>query len=715
MNRTHTEQIAAELKIATGQVQATASLLEDGATVPFIARYRKEMTGGLDESIITTIRARLEQLQDLDKRRASILKSLETQGELTDILKTKIVATDALAELEDIYLPYRPKRRTRASIAREKGLEPLARRIFAQTDIDPLTEAATFVNPQKGVSEPADALHGARDIIAEWVNEEAEARAALRQRFTQQGRIRSKVIKGKELDGVKYRDYYDWEEPISTAPSHRILAIRRAANEGFLTYHIRPQEEAAIATLQRRFVRGNNAAAQQVRLAVEDSYKRLLAPSMETEIKAESKTRADEEAISIFADNLRHLLLAPPLGQKPVLALDPGLRTGCKIVCLDAQGQLMCSETIFPLQPHKRVAQSADTLKMLVEKYGIEAIAVGNGTGGREALTFCKSVDFGREVSVVMVNESGASVYSASEVAREEFPDADVTVRGAVSIGRRLVDALAELVKIEPRSIGVGQYQHDVDQKALKQSLDDAVVSCVNAVGVEVNTARKQLLRYVSGLSDRLAENIVAYRNSKEAFRSRKDLMNVPGMGPKTLQQAAGFLRIRGAENPLDASAVHPESYPVVEAMANNLHCSVSSLMQESNLRRRIQLERYVTDSVGMPTLMDIMEELAKPGRDPREPFELFTFTEGVNEIADLKVGMKLPGVVTNVTAFGAFVDIGVHRDGLVHISQLADRFVRQPRDVVKVHQQVTVTVIGLEPERNRIALSMRENPNEQR
>ena len=715
MNEQHIVKIATDLGLQEKQVRAAAQLLDDDATVPFIARYRKEVTGGLDEVNIIAIRDQLEYLRTFDKRREAILKSLEEQGKLTDELEAKVLGAESLAILEDIYLPYRPKRRTRGMMAKEKGLEPLAEKIFKQEDMDVASEAATFVDPEKGVNDVDDALAGARDIIAEWINEDGDARAELRDLFARKAVIRSKVLKDKEEEGLKYKDYYEWEESAVKAPSHRILAIRRGTDEGFLNFHVLPDEEAAIVMLERRFVLNDGAAAEQVRLAVTDSYKRLLSSSMETEIRLECKKRADEEAIKVFAENLRNLLLASPLGQKAVLAIDPGYRTGCKVVCLDPQGKLLQNDTIFPVQPHNRTKEATDTLKALVDRFHVDAIAIGNGTGGRETETFCKNIDFGRQVAVMMVNESGASVYSASAVAREEFPDFDVTVRGAVSIGRRLMDPLAELVKIDPKSIGVGQYQHDVDQKDLKRSLDDTVSSCVNAVGVEVNTASKELLRYVSGLSDRLAGNIVLNRNENGAFQSRHALMKVSGMGPKTFEQAAGFLRVGGAENPLDASAVHPESYAVVEEMAHELNCTVADLMNDPGLRDRIDLKKYVSDTVGMPTLTDIMGELAKPGRDPREPFELFTFTEGINTMSDLEVGMKLPGVVTNVTAFGAFVDIGVHQDGLVHVSELADRFVRNPHDVVKVNQKVTVSIIDVDPKRNRISLSMREKPFEPR
>ena len=715
MNVHHITKIADELELRENKVRATVELLDDDATVPFIARYRKEMTGELDEVNIIEIRDLLELLRTLDKRRETILKSLGEQGKLTDELEAKVVAAETLAVLEDIYLPYRPKRRTRGMIAKEKGLEPLALEVFEQTDRDPAEAAASFIDPEKGVETHEDALAGARDIIAEWINEDGDARAELRELFTAKAMIRSKVVKEQEESGIKYRDYYEWEERAATAPSHRVLAIRRGADEGYLTFHVLPDEEDGIGLLSRRFVKNDTPAGEQVRLAVRDSYKRLLSSSMETEIRLDCKKRADEEAITVFAENMRELLLASPLGQKAVLAIDPGFRTGCKVVCLDRQGKLLGNETIYPIEPHNKTKESAEIVKRLIEKYRIEAIAVGNGTGGRETEAFCKGLDFGSPVPVIMVNESGASVYSASGVAREEFPDYDITVRGAVSIGRRLVDPLSELVKIDPKSIGVGQYQHDVDQKALRTSLDDVVMSCVNAVGVEINTASKELLKYVSGLSERLAGNSIVYRNKNGAFRSRRELLKVTGMGPKTFVQAAGFLRISDGENPLDASAVHPESYPVVETMARDLGCTVSDLMKDDELRKQVKLEKYVSESVGIPTLTDIMDELAKPGRDPRQQFELFSFTDGINKISDLEVGMTLPGVVTNVTAFGAFVDIGVHQDGLVHVSEMADRFVKNPHDVLKVNQKVTVAVIDVDEKRNRIALSMRERPFEPR
>jgi uncharacterized protein len=716
MNEIHIERIATELHLAPKQVKAVALLLEEDATIPFIARYRKEATDSLDEVAITAIRDRLEQLAELDSRREAIFRSLEERGLLTDELKEKLTAAETMAVLEDLYLPFRPKRRTRATVAREKGLEPLAQRLFAQDGIDPvnqdpLGEAAAFVSEEKEVHSAEDALAGARDIIAEWISEDAGARARIRDFFLEKARFRSKVIPEKEKEGIKYRDYYEWEEPVNAAPSHRILAMRRGEKEGFLTLRVLPPEEEAIVLLEAFFIKGNSPASEQVKQALEDSYERLLLPSMETEIRTFTKKRADEEAIRVFAENLRQLLLAPPLGQKSVLAIDPGFRTGCKVVCLDRQGKLLHTDTIFPHQSEKEAKRAAESVADLCERYQVEAIAVGNGTAGRETETFLKGTNLPGRIPVIMVNESGASVYSASEVAREEFPDHDVTVRGAVSIGRRLTDPLAELVKIDPKSIGVGQYQHDVDQPALKRSLDDVVMSCVNAVGVEVNTASKQILTYVSGLGPQLAKGIVAYRNEHGPFGSREGLKKVPRLGPKAFEQSAGFLRIRGAENPLDASAVHPESYPIVETMAQDLGCSVDDLMRNEGIRKQIDLSRYLTETVGLPTLNDILSELAKPGRDPREQFETFAFTEGIEKIEDVKPAMRLPGIVTNITAFGVFVDIGVHQDGLVHISELSNRFVKNPNEVVKVHQKVMVTVINVDIERKRISLSMKGSP----
>jgi uncharacterized protein len=701
--------ISQELNLRPEQVAATAKLLSEEATVPFIARYRKEATGSLDEVAVTEIRDRLIRLEELDKRRESIFKSLEERNLLTDELKEKLLATETMSVLEDIYLPYRPKRRTRATIARERGLEPLAVMIFAQEgQIDPSKEGASFVDPEKGVASSEDAIAGARDIMAEWVSEDQAARAKMRALYFEKGVFSSKVVTGKEAEGSKYRDYFEWEEPMAAVPSHRMLAVRRGEKEGVLTLHVGAPEEEALSILEALFLKGDGPASQIVKEAVEDSYQRLLSPSMETEMRTAAKDRADAEAIKIFADNLRELLLAPPLGQKRVIAVDPGIRTGCKVACLDRQGKLLQTETIYPFDSEKRRTEAADTFLGLRKAYDPEAVAIGNGTAGRETEAFVKSLSLGEKIPAVMVNESGASVYSASEVARKEFPDLDLTYRGAVSIGRRLMDPLAELVKIDPKSIGVGQYQHDVNQQALKKSLDDVVVSCVNAVGVDVNTSSEELLTYVSGLGPQLARNIILFRNEKGPFVSRELLKEVPRLGPKAFEQAAGFLRIRNGVNPLDASAVHPESYPVVEAMASDLGCTVEDLLKEVSLREKINPERYVTDKVGIPTLKDIVAELAKPGRDPRKHFESVDFAEGVNTIADLQPGMTLQGVVTNVTAFGAFVDLGVHQDGLVHVSELSDSYVKDPRAVVKVNQRVTVQVLDVDLERKRISLSMK-------
>ena len=713
MNNEHILKIAEELKLSTKQVIATTALLDEGATVPFIARYRKEATGTLDEVAVTAIRDRLAQLRELDKRREAILKSLEEMGKLTDELKKKIHAAETMTVLEDIYLPYRPKRRTRATIAREKGLEPLAQCVFAQDGIDLLAEAEYYVDSEKGVDSIDDALSGARDIIAEWINEDQKARTRMRELFSSKGVFKSKVVSDKEEEGIKYKDYFEWEEPVAKAPSHRILAMRRGEKEGFLTMRATPPEEDAISILESLFVKGENADSQQVKMAAHDCYKRLLSTSMETEIRLDTKKRADEEAINVFAENLRQLLIAPPLGQKNVLAIDPGFRTGCKVVCLDRQGKLIHNDTIYLHQSGKGPSGGPEKIIDLCEKHGIESIAIGNGTASRETEDFVRNLGLSDNIQIVMVNESGASIYSASDVAREEFPDYDITVRGSVSIGRRLMDPLAELVKIDPKSIGVGQYQHDVDQGALKHSLDDVVVSCVNAVGVEVNTASQQLLMYVSGLGPQLAKNIIEYRNENGPLQSRKELKKVSKLGPKAFEQAAGFLRIRDGKNPLDASAVHPESYNIVDAIAKDLEGSVLGLIQDEQLRKKIDCAKYVTDTVGLPTLNDIMKELAKPGRDPREKFEVFRFQEGVEKIEDVQTGMKLPGIVTNVTAFGAFVDIGVHQDGLVHISQLADRFVKNPSDVVKVHQSVNVTVLDVDTKRKRISLSLKGNQSD--
>lgn len=715
MNSSHISKIARELDINPRQVQATAELLEQDATVPFISRYRKEVTGSLDEVQITSIRDRVEQLEELDKRREAILQSLTERDLLTDELNNAILAAETMAELEDIYLPYRPKRRTRATIAREKGLEPLAMILLEQkASIDPNAEALAFVNEEKGVASAEDALAGARDIIAEMVSENQQARVNMRELYTLKGTIGTQVVKDKEEEGAKFKDYFDWNEAVTAAPSHRILAMMRGEREGFLRLKVAPSEEEAISWLRRQFVSGESPASEQVDTAVEDGYKRLLSSSMETEIRAELKRWADEEAIRVFAANLRDLLLSPPLGQKNVLAIDPGFRTGCKVVCLDQQGKLIHNENIYPHSGDYRLHEAGDTITDLCERFDIEIIAIGNGTASRETETFVRSLKLPGKIAVVMVNESGASIYSASDVAREEFPDYDVTVRGSVSIGRRLLDPLAELVKIDPKSIGVGQYQHDVDQSALKKSLDDVVISCVNGVGVDVNTASKQLLTYVSGLGPTLAKNIVSFRDENGPFKSRDQIKKVKGLGPKAFEQCAGFLRIRDGKNPLDASAVHPESYHIVDQMSKEVGCKVVDLMRDESLRGKIKLEKYVSDKVGIPTLRDILDELAKPGRDPREKFEVFSFAEGIEKIGDLKVGMKLPGIVTNITAFGAFVDVGVHQDGLVHVSHIADKFVKDPNEVVKVQQKVQVTVIGIDIPRKRISLSMKKNPGVQ-
>jgi uncharacterized protein len=702
--------IAAELGVSHGRVSAVAALLEEGATVPFISRYRKERTGSLDEVAIATIRDRWKQLAALDDRREAILASLKERDLLSAELADAVEAAETMAALEDVYLPYRPKRRTRAMIAREKGLEPLADLLFAQDpSVDPARAADAFVSPDKGVENEVDALAGARDILAERVSEAADARGEIRDLFVKRGVLRSSVIAGKEAEGATYRDYFDWQEPLADAPSHRVLALLRAEREGVVRLSARPDEGAALGFLRRQFVRGGGPCAKQVALAVEDGYERLMAPSIETEVRGQLKEKADREAVRVFADNVRQLLLSPPLGQKRVLAIDPGYRTGGKVVCLDAQGKLLTHDVIYATGSDAQRAEARRKLLELVKAYVAEAIAIGNGTASRETEAFVRSIDFGHAIPVVLVNESGASVYSASDVARAELPDQDVTVRGAVSIGRRLVDPLAELVKIDPKAIGVGQYQHDVDQNLLRQSLNDVVEHCVNAVGVEVNTASVPLLAQVSGLGPKLAENVVEYRNEHGAFERRAELRKVPRLGPKAFEQAAGFLRIRGGEDPLDGSAVHPERYDVVRRMASDLGCTVADLIRNADLRARIDLERYVTDDVGLPTLTDILAELAKPGRDPREAFEAFAFSDDVHEIGDLRPGMKLPGIVTNVVDFGAFVDVGAHQDGLVHVSQLADRFVEHPSKVVKVGQRVTAFVLEVDVERRRISLSLRK------
>lgn len=699
--------IASELAITEKQVSTTVSLLDEGATIPFISRYRKELTGSLDEVQVAGIRDRILQLRELDKRREAILKSLKDSGKLTETLEKAINEATNLTQLEDIYLPYRPKRKTRATAAREKGLQLLADKIFKQEKFDLSEEALKFVNQEKGVENELDALAGARDILSEQMMEVAETRSKVRALFVEKGNFVSKVISGKEEEGHKYKDYFDWTESVKMAPSHRVLALRRAEKELILSLNVEVPEDEAIAIVDRNFVTANNEASDQVRLAIADGFKRLLKPSMETEVRLLTKKKADEEAIRVFAENARQLLLAAPLGQKRVIAIDPGFRTGCKVVCLDEQGKLLENTTILPHTGAGNLKEAEKTIRHLTETFNIEAIAIGNGTAGRETETFIRNLNL-PAVVIVMVNESGASIYSASDVAREEFPDKDITVRGAVSIGRRLMDPLAELVKIDPKSIGVGQYQHDVDQNKLQTCLDDTVISCVNAIGVELNTASKQILAYISGLGPTLAQNIVEYRNTNGAFKKRDDLKKIPRLGGKAFEQAAGFLRIRGAKNPLDCSAVHPERYDLVNKMAKDLNCKVEDLMKEEKLRKQIKLQQYVNDEVGLPTLNDILAELAKPGLDPREQFEAFSFTEGINAITDLRVGMKLPGIITNITAFGAFVDIGVHQDGLVHLSQLANRFIKDPNEVVKVSQQVEVTVTEVDINRKRIALTMK-------
>ncbi len=707
----HYDQIARELGLNPRQVEACAALLAEDATVPFIARYRKEATGSLDEVAVANIRDRLAELAELDARRQAILKSLTERELLTDELKEKVLGAETLTALEDVYLPYRPKRRTRATIAKERGLMPLAEALWAQNPADdPLALAAAWVDPEKEVPGPAEALAGARDILAERVSETAEARDRLRHLFEDQGVIQSRVLSGQEEAGAKFRDYFEWEEPIKTVPSHRLLAMRRGETEGFLSLSLKPSEERALELLTGFFVKNDSPAGLEVRAAVVDGYKRLLALSMETEIRLLSKKKADLEAIGVFARNLTELLLASPLGAKPVLAIDPGFRTGCKVVALSPEGALLEYETIQPhASDHARIA-AGKSLLHLTAKYQPAVVAVGNGTAGRETEAFVRSLPDWK-LPVVMVNESGASIYSASEVARREFPDLDLTIRGAVSIGRRLMDPLAELVKIDPKSIGVGQYQHDVNQADLKRGLDDVVISCVNRVGVEANTASEELLAYVSGLGPSLAKNIIKFRGEHGAFKSRLDFLKVPRLGPKAFEQCAGFLRLQGAANPLDRSAVHPESYPVVEKMAADLGATIPDLLSRAELRGRIKLSSYVTEKIGLPTLNDIMAELEKPGRDPREEFKPFAFAEDVGKMEDLIPGMKLPGIVTNVTAFGAFVDVGVHQDGLVHISELADTFVKDPSAVVKVHQRVTATVLEVDLPRKRLALSLKTNP----
>jgi uncharacterized protein len=701
--------IAAELKLPIHRIENTLKLLTGGATIPFISRYRKEATGGLDEVQISDIHTRYEKLCELAKRKETILSTIEEQGKLTDDLRRRIADCWDSTELEDIYLPYKPKRKTRAEAARQKGLEPLAMLLMMQRENNLSARVRTFVKGD--VKDEEEALKGARDIIAEQVNEDERARNLMRNQFSRQAVIIAKVVKGKETEesAAKYRDYFDFSEPLKRCTSHRLLAIRRGESEGILKVSISPADEEECNTrLEHQFVRSNNECARQVAEAVRDAYKRLLKPSIETEFAALSKEKADEEAIRVFAGNLRQLLLAPPLGQKRVMGIDPGFRTGCKIVCLDAQGGLLHNEAIYPHPPKSEYSLAARKLAKLVEQYKIEAIAIGNGTASRETEQFVTSQRYDREVQVFVVSEDGASIYSASKTAREEFPDYDVTVRGAVSIGRRLIDPLAELVKIDAKSIGVGQYQHDVDQTQLKAALDQTVESCVNLVGVNVNTASKHLLTYVSGLGATLAQNIVDYRTENGAFRSRRELMKVPRMGAKAFEQCAGFLRIPQAENPLDNSAVHPESYAIVERMAKDLHCTVADLIRDKGLRERIRIEDYVSDTVGIPTLTDIMQELDKPGRDPRQKIQVFEFDKNVRTIDDLQEGMELPGIVTNITNFGCFVDIGIKENGLVHISQLSDQFVSDPTSVVSIHQHVRVKVLSIDRERKRIQLTMK-------
>lgn len=699
------EFVARKLGLHYWQVENTIRLLDDSATIPFISRYRKEMTGSLDEVQLLHIKEEYERVKELEKRRESIIRSIEEQGKMTPELNAKLTEALTLSELEDLYLPYRPKRRTRATIAREKGLEPLAEIILNQKETDPEKRALAFINDK--VQDVTEALSGACDIIAEQVSEDEKARRSLRNLFSREAVIHSRIIKGKETEGIKYSDYFDWSEPLRKCPSHRFLAMRRGEEEGFLRLSILPDESKAMEILESLFVKGRNRSSILVQEAVADSWKRLLGPSLETEFRNLAKEKADDEAIAVFTQNLRQLLLAPPLGEKNVLAIDPGYRTGCKVVCLDRQGNLLHNETIYPHPPQNETAKSVRKIVSLVDAYKIEAIAIGNGTASRETEDLVKWIKFDREVKVYVVSEAGASVYSASQTAREEFPEYDVTVRGAVSIGRRLMDPLAELVKIDPKSIGVGQYQHDVNQQKLKNALDDTVISCVNAVGVELNTASRHLLTYVSGLGPQLAANIIEYRTQNGPFRSRSELLKVKRMGSKAFEQCAGFLRIRNAENPLDSSAVHPESYHIVEKMAKDIGCDIRELIADENKRKEIKLENYVTPSAGIPTLTDIMQELARPGRDPRSSISEFSFAD-VHSIEDLKPGMIVPGIVTNVTKFGAFVDIGVKQDGLVHISNMTSGYVKDPSSVVKLHQQVMVKILAVDMDRRRIQLSMK-------
>ncbi len=698
--------IARFLQIPEGQVERTIGLLNEGATIPFISRYRKEVTGGLDEVQIGAVKAQLDKLTELRKRKETILATIEEQGKLTPELRKRIEESWDSTEIEDLYLPYKPKRVTKAEIARRKGLEPLAKIVMMQNENNLSARIKSFIKGE--VKNAEEALQGARDIIAEWINENESARNTVRNSFAHTAMITSKVIKGKEEEGAKYQDYFDFSEPLNRASSHRLLAVQRGEGEGILRVSISPDAESCLDRLNRRFVKGRGEVSEQVATAVDDSFKRLLKPSIETEFSNQSKAKADEEAIRVFAENLRQLLLAPPLGQKRVLGVDPGYRTGCKLVCLDAQGNLLHNEAIFPHPPQNEKGKAAAKVSQLVATYAIDAIAIGNGTASRETEQFITNIRYDRKVQVFVVSENGASIYSASKIAREEFPEYDVTVRGAVSIGRRLMDPLAELVKIDPKSIGVGQYQHDVEQNALKKSLDQTVESCVNLVGVNVNTASKHLLTYISGLGPTLAQNIVNYRAEHGPFTSRKELMKVPRMGEKAFEQSAGFLRIPDGKNPLDNSAVHPESYPIVERMAKDLKCSVADLITDKALKKKLKLTDYLTDKVGMPTLLDIMKELDKPGRDPRQTIQVFAFDPTVKTIEDLKEGQVLPGIVTNITNFGCFVDVGIKENGLVHISELADRFVSDPTQVVSIHQHVKVRVLSVDLSRKRVQLSMK-------
>ena len=698
--------ISQSLSIPEKSIAKTLELLDKGATIPFISRYRKEITDGLNEIQIGEIKQQYSKLKELTDRKETILRSIEEQGKLTPELKARIENTWNSTELEDIYLPYKPKKQTRAEIARKKGLEPLAKILMVQNEQDIYGKAERFIS--KEINDVEEALQGARDIIAEWVNENESARNTLRNIFHREAMIVAKLIKGKEEEGAKFRDYFDFKEPLSRCSSHRLLAMRRGESEGILRVSITPEDDHCMEALNRRLVKGNTPSSEQVAIAVKDSYKRLLKPAIETEFAVLSKEKADTQAIKVFAENLRQLLLAPPLGQKRVLGIDPGFRTGCKVVCLDAQGNLLHNETIYPHPPQNEKVKAGMKIVSLVNAYAIESIAVGNGTAGRETEQFITNLRYDRKLQVFSVSEDGASVYSASPIAREEFPEYDVTVRGAISIGRRLLDPLAELVKIDPKSIGVGQYQHDVNSSELKKSLDQTVENCVNQVGVNLNTASKHLLTYVSGLGPSLAQNIVNYRTKNGPFKSRKELLKVPRLGEKVFEQAAGFLRIPDADNPLDNSAVHPESYPVVEAMANDLHCNVHDLIQEKNIQNTIQLDRYLSVKTGMPTLLDIMQELDKPGRDPRSTIQVFEFDPNVKTIADLREGQILPGIITNITRFGCFVDIGIKEKGLIHISNLADKYVSDPTEVVSIHQHVQVKILGIDLERKRIQLSLK-------